>query len=383
MNPENGGPCQGIRNSIPALKKIDVHNEVVCFDSPDASFLGKDDFTIHAIGPAKGPYAYCPALKPWLADNLHRFDAVIIHGLWQYNGYGAYSAWKKFKRSNAVAPKLYVMPHGMLDPYFQIAKERRVKAIRNYMFWKLFENTIVNKSTGVLFTCQEELLLARQPFRPYKPNLELNIGYGIPSPPEFNEAMRTAFQEKCSGVIGKPYMLFLSRIHHKKGVDLLIKAYLKLKDTHNLPALVIAGPIDNAYGQEMKQLASASKDIIFPGMLTGNAKWGAFYGSEAFILPSHQENFGIAVVEAMASTKPVIISSQVNIWREIKDGNAGIVIDDTEEGVLNGLQQWMALINNAKQDMGVNAYNTFKKHFSVEQAAVNLKDTFQKISNGK
>jgi len=383
MNPENGGPCQGIRNSIPALQQIGIYNEVVCFDSPDALFLGKDNFVINAIGPSKGPYAYCPALHEWLLNNFNRFDAVIIHGLWQYNGYGTFAAWKKYKKNNNTAPKLFVMPHGMLDPYFQKAKERRVKAIRNWIFWKLFENKVVNNVTGVLFTCKEELLLARQPFSPYTPKRELNIGYGIPKPPAFTADMRHSFEEKCPQVKDKPYLLFLSRIHHKKGVDILINAYLKLKQEYSLPALVIAGPVDTPYGEEMKKLVAGSLDIFFPGMLTGNAKWGAFYGCEGFILPSHQENFGIAVVEAMASNKPVIISEQVNIWREIKDGNAGIVIKDTEEGVVTGLQKWAALNNEDKATIGTNAYITFTKHFSVEQAAVNIKDTFQNITDDK
>ena len=66
MNPKEGGPCQGIRNSIPEMKKQGVDNDVVCFDSPDAEYLGCDDFKIFAIGPSKGPYAYCSQFKEWL-----------------------------------------------------------------------------------------------------------------------------------------------------------------------------------------------------------------------------------------------------------------------------------------------------------------------------
>jgi len=382
MNPEHGGPCQGIRNSIPALQLLGVENEVVCFDSPDAGYLGMDGFAIHAIGPAKSPYAYCAALQPWLMENFARFDAVIIHGLWLHNSYGTYKAWKSFKKNNSKFPKLFVMPHGMLDPYFQKAKDRKVKAIRNWLFWKLFENKVVNKSSGVLFTCQEELLLARQPFTPYNPNAELNVGYGIPNPVAFSQQMLTAFYDKCPQVANKPYIVFLSRIHPKKGVDLLINAYNTLyKNNKTIPALVIAGPgLDTDYGKQLK--ATAGDNIYFPGMLGGSSKWGAFYCSEAFILPSHQENFGIAVVEAMAAGKAVIISDQVNIWREIKDGNGGIIIKDTQEGALSGLEQWVNLTQDQKTAMGVNAQNTYKKFFSIEQAALNLKTIFEQQING-
>ena len=81
-------------------------------------------------------------------------------------------------------------------------------------------------------------------------------------------------------------------------------------------------------------------------MLTGHAKWGAFYGAEAFILPSHQENFGIAVVEALACGKPVLISKQVNIWHEIIEGGGGLVEEDTTAGTLRLLESWQRLSKN-------------------------------------
>ena len=188
-------------------------------------------------------------------------------------------------------PKLYLMPHGMLDPYFQRAKSRRLKAIRNWIFWKLIEGKVINGADGVLFTCKDELLLARETFDPYHPKAEINVGYGIQLPPLFEQDFRKSFLEKCPELENKPYWLFLSRIHPKKGTDLLLKSYLKLKMKYiDIPALVIAGPgLDTPYGKELQHLAKDSL-IYFPGMLEGSTKWGAFYGCEAFILPSHQEN---------------------------------------------------------------------------------------------
>lgn len=384
MDPVSGGTSQGLRNIIPALQSIGVDNEVLCFDDPASKFIEKDNFITHAIGPAKGPYGYSKNLRPWLLENFSRFDAVIIQGVWLHNSFGTFSAWKAYKKSNKSAPKLFLMTHGMLDPYFQKAKERRVKAIRNWLFWKLFENKVVNGIDGMLFTCQEELLLARQTFTPYNPKRELNVGYGIPMVPEFNTTMKIAFEGKCPDLVNTPYLLFISRVHPKKGVDILIKAYLQLKKSHDLPALVIAGPgLDTQYGKEMLELAGNGNNIFFPGMISGNSKWGAFYGCEAFILPSHQENFGIAVVEAMACSKPVIISRQVNIWREISDGQGGVIIDDNEQDVLEGLQKWIALTNDEKKDLGSNAFTTFTKYFHVDQAARALKTAIQNIKDGK
>ncbi len=379
MNPELGGPCQGIRNSIPELAKLGVRNEVVSLDESDAFFMGKDAFPIHALGKAKGPWAYNKQLIPWLAENFQRFDAIIIHGLWLYHGYAVHKAWKAYKKINTNAPKLYVMPHGMLDPWFQRAKGRKLKAIRNWFYWKAIEQYVVNEADGVLFTCEEELKLSRETFSPYHPNKELNVGYGIMAPPAFADHMKEAFLQLCPDVENEPYLLFLSRINVKKGVDLLINAYLTLKKSgQRLPKLVIAGPGgDSAYGRQMRQLAAVDKDILFPGMVSGPAKWGAFYGCDAFVLPSHQENFGISVVEALACGKPVLISDQVNIWREIANEGAGLISNDSAIGVLKQIEKWLALSKVEKKRMSGLAKETFLKYYEMEEAGHRLKATLE------
>ena len=373
MNPKSGGPCQGVRNTIPVQRKNGIENEVLSLDSPDESFLKRDNFKIHAIGPAKGPYAYCSNLNKWLSKNIERFDVAIIHGLWLHNSYGTYKIWDLYKKHKTKVPKLYVMPHGMLDPYFQRTRSRKFKAIRNWFFWRLVEEKVVNGSDGLLFTCRQELLLARQTFRPYSPKLELNTGFGIPSPPVKNIKSFWTFSRKCPNAVTRPYWLFLSRIHPKKGVDLLIKAYLRLKqNTKHIPDLVIAGPgLDTSYG---KKILKMSKDpsIHFPGMLEGKAKWAAFHYCNAFILPSHQENFGIAVVEALACSKPVLITKQINIWNEILAGNGGIISEDTEEGVYKMLKYWTRLPAAEQAKIGNNALKVFREKFAVEKTALKM-----------
>ncbi len=380
MDPSYGGPCQGIRNIVPELEKLGVSNEVVCLNSPEAPYLANDPFRIHALGDSSGPWGYHKNLEPWLHDNMNRFDIVVIHGLWQYYGYVTYKVWKSLER-NKERPYLLVMPHGMLDPYFQKAVGRKLKAIRNWLYWKIIEGRIINKSDGLLFTCQAELELARLTFSPYKPSQQFNVGYGILTPPVYEDDFRMAFKAYCILPENESYWLFLSRIHKKKGIDLLVNAYLTLqKQGRKLPHLVIAGPGEETeYGQEVRMLASKGQNIHFPGMLRGAAKWGAFYGAEAFILPSHQENFGIAVVEALACGKPVLISDQVNIWREILDEGAGLVGKDTEEGVVKLLTSWLLLESSAKLTMASRALATYRKYYSVVEAAKKMKSVLEEV----
>lgn len=370
LNPTAGGVSQAVRTIIAGLQPYGVVNEVACTDDPAAAFLAGIPFRVHALGPGKTAWGYSKSLRPWLKQHLAEYDAILAHGLWQYQTYAVYKAWTALKGKK---PRLFVMPHGMLDPYFQRARGRRLKAIRNQLFWKGIENKLINTADGLLFTCETEKLLAREPFKPYRPHQELVVGLGIEPPPPFVPAMQQAFEEKTGTPLSSCW-LYISRLHEKKGVDLLLKAYRQLKsEGHSLPPLVIAGPgLDTAYGKEMQALAAPDTGIFFPGMLTGNAKWGAFYGCEVFILPSHQENFGIAVVEALACSKPVLISDQVNIWREIVADKAGFAAPDTLDGTVQLLSTWLHLTEMQKQEAVRAAQPAFSRHFSLQSVSQKL-----------
>ena len=147
-----------------------------------------------------------------------------------------------------------------------------------------------------------------------------------------------------------------------------------LANNREIPQLVIAGPgLETSFGRKMQNIVSSNKNlqnfVFFPGMLYGNAKWGAFHNCEAFVLPSHQENFGIAVAEALACNKPVLISDQINIWREIEEEGGGIIAKDSIEGVDWMLTKWMNMNETERKQMGTKAFETYKKYFAIEPAS--------------
>lgn len=378
MDPVGGGPAQGIRNLDSVMREAGIIREVVCLDSPVSPYLKTGGLNIHALGVGKGPWCYNKRLIPWLEANIHRFEVIIVNGLWTYHSYAAQRVVNERKKQQKRVAKFFVMPHGMLDPYFQKAKGRKLKAIRNWFYWKLVERYVVNNADGLLFTCETELLLARETFYPYHPQREYNVGYGIAQPPAYENKMSLAFFKFFPGLSGSEYLLFLGRIHPKKGVDLLIEAYITLhqifkKDGVDLPRLVICGPgSDTNFGKRMQRLLNKYPDVkervFFPGMLEGDAKWGAFYGCQAFVLPSHQENFGIAVAEALACEKPVLISNQVNIWREIKSEDGGIVKDDDLEGTIMMLRDWLNMTKSDQKVMSGNAIKIYQKYFRINDA---------------
>lgn len=388
MNPEMGGPCQGVRNLNSVLTAKNIYREVVSMDDPKSIFLGSDAFQIHAMGPGKGAWRFSRKLIPWLLENLLRFDIIIVNGIWQYQEYAVLKAIKILKRRRRTSdillnkmPKVFLMPHGMLDPYFQKASDRRLKALRNIIYWNLIEKNNIKEANGLLFTCEEELKLARKSFKFYNPKKEINVGYGVEEPPPYNQNMQISFLKRCDELKEQPYILYLGRIHPKKGVLMLVSVYInlfmlnKLDKKYILPRLVIAGPgIETSYGKKVLRIISkfpeVRSSIVFPGMLMGEAKWGAIYGCETFILPSHQENFGIAVVEALACGKPVLISKQINIWKEIIENKGGIVKADDLQGTKELLECWFDLSPKVKSIMGMNARNVYQQHFAIYPSTI-------------
>lgn len=379
MNPENGGVAQAIRNII--FNNFYVENEVVCFDDKNDDYGISDNFVIHKLGKGKTSFQYHSKFADWLCNNMQYFTHIIVHGIWQYHNYCVYKVNKSLK--GHVKPKIIIMPHGMLDPYFQKDPSRKLKAFRNEIVWRLTEKKAINYANALFFTCEEELILARTTFKKYFPLKEIVVGLGVLPPPVFKNEMTVSFQRKVPEI--KKYWLFLSRIHPKKGVDLLIEAYNQLRsEKHMVPDLVIAGPINSEYAQEMIVKAKDNPQIFFTGMLQEDIKWGAFYGCELYILPSYQENFGIALVEAMACQKPVLITKHINIWREIEKGKAGWVLNELNvESLKAKFLEILQLQDETLLQIGNLANQTFEEKFDVKRCAEKFIKGIEELNNDK
>jgi glycosyltransferase involved in cell wall biosynthesis len=145
--------------------------------------------------------------------------------------------------------------------------------------------------------------------------------------------------------------------------------------------LLMAGPCTNEkYLLQLTELAASSAaPITFTGMLTGNLKWGAFSAADAFVLPSHQENFGIAVAEALACGTPVLISNKVNTWREIVNDGAGFADEDDLAGVTRLLKLWIDMPAAERDTMRANARACFERRFEINRAVDSLLSILQQF----
>jgi glycosyltransferase involved in cell wall biosynthesis len=374
VDPKRGGPLEGVRQRGLRLIEMGHQVEVVSLDDPESPFLASYGLPVHALGPSRGVYHFNSRLVPWLHVHARKYDSVIINGIWQYHSFGAWRALHHMK------VPYFVFTHGMMDPWFKYTYP--LKHLKKWLYWPWADYRVLRDARAVLFTSEDERLLARESFWLYRVH-EAVVAYGTKTPPNDAEALRANFYVNYPELRGKRVLLFLSRIQEKKGCDILIEAFTKVAGLDPNLHLLMAGPDQTGWVatlQAQALLLGVAGRITWPGMLQGDMKWGAFYASEAFVLPSHQENFGIAVAEALGCGLPVLISDKVNIWHEIKADGAGIVHPDTAEGTARTLQSWLAMDEEGRLKMAQQAKVTFEQRFTVDAMARSLLETIERYS---
>lgn len=371
VNPESGGPIEGIAMSAPILKEQGCHQEIVSLDSPLDPWVQTSPLPVYPLG-IRNPrylelrrkipwlrYGYTPHFVPWLKKNASRYDAVIVHGLWNYVALGS---WRALAKSET---PYFVFAHGMLDPYFN--RVHPLKSLAKQILWWFSEGRLIANARNVLFTTEEEQRLASKSFWPFRGKGRV-VAYGIRDIPQDADAQIAAFRSALPQLGGRRFFLFLSRIHPKKGCDLLLNAFASIAANYPEIDLVMAGPDQKGWEKTLRKLAGdlgIAGRVHWPGMLKGDMKWGAFRAAEAFVLPSHQENFGIVVAEAMACGTPVLTTDKVNTWREVQASGAGLVAEDSVEGVTGLLERFLALTPAERQAMARRARQGFAEKFDL------------------
>jgi glycosyltransferase involved in cell wall biosynthesis len=354
--PETGGIAEFARQIGPALTALGCVSRVVSLDppagaGPEATALGRSYFG----------YGRAPRFPAWLREHAREYDAVIVHGLWLYHGW----ATRQALRGSGTPYLVYC--HGMLDPWFR--RRYPVKHLKKWLYWMGAECRVLRDAAAVCFTCEEERRLAHRTFR-LRGIRERVVPIGTAAPPPAAARQRAEFFRRFPELERRPFLLFLGRVDPKKGLDDLFAAWRASAAAREFD-LVIAGPgLDAAYYRRIT--AEAPREVRWLGMVEGELKWGALRACAALILPSHQENFGIVVVEALACGRPVLISRQVNIWREVEADGAGFSAPDTVAGAAELLERWRSLAPEARAALGAAATASFHRRFEIGSAAAAL-----------
>src|SRR3977135_85838 len=365
VNPALGGVIESVMQTSAVLIRRGHTVEIVSLDAPDDPWVRDCQVPVHALGHGRGGYGYAPRFSEWVKSRRGSYDAVIVHGLWQYHSFGV---WRVLAGTKT---PYFVFPHGMLDPWFK--RTYPLKHFKKLLYWPWAEYRVLRDARAVFFTSEEERRSARESFSLYRCR-EVVLSFGTAAPAMDSARAREVFFDAFPNLRGERFFLFLGRLHEKKGCDLLIEAFGQVRNSSERIHLVMAGPCAQPdYLRHLQQMAATSDGMIsFPGMLSGDVKWGALSAAETFVLPSHQENFGIAVAEAMACGTPVLISHKVNIWREIEADGAGYVENDDLAGAANLLERWLVTPAAARSAMQENARKSFANHFEIERATDSL-----------
>ena len=296
-------------------------------DTSPAETLRGADVNVHLIGPTRPPLRWHPAMRTVLTQAITNADIVHVHALWEQVQHLA------IRLASAHDKPIVLTPHGMLDPWS--LKQSRWKK-RLYRLWRLNGN--LRRVSRVHFTAAQERDQSQSATRGRPSIVEPNglhyADYEKLPPPG-------TFARYCPEVRDQRYVVFLGRVHPKKGLDLLLPAFARVSSD---AVLVIAGPGDPEYKNSLMDAAkrlSIAERTVFLDMLTGDSKLAALHEADLFALPSYHENFGIAVAEALATGTPVVISDRVNIHDEIAAARAGAVVPPTVDALSDALQNWL------------------------------------------
>jgi glycosyltransferase involved in cell wall biosynthesis len=307
--------------------------------------------------------ARSPALARALRAEVPNCDVVHIHNLWQHPQYAAFRAARE-----ARVPYI-VSPHGSLDPYL-----RRRGRLRKAVTSALWHRAMLEGAALIHVTTSAEMRLiadiAPAVPRAIVPCAINTADFGsLPGPEEFR-------QRHLAGYSG-PLVVFLGRVTEKKGVDVLLRSFAHVLERQ--PArLAVVGPDDGGQRPGLERLAERlgiGSRVDFVGGLYGRDRLAALSAADAWALSSHTENFGIAVMEALAAGCPVVISREVNLAEEVAEANAGLVADAEPRAFAAGLLELLG--DSERRRMLSRAGRQFAARYDWSEVTPRLLDMYR------
>lgn len=324
---------------------------------------------LKAFPVAYGPLLVSVSLARWVRTHVHAFDLVHVHGLYRFP---VTFAAREARRQGV--PHV-IQPHGSLDPFLYSTSSRSVWLKRLYERW--FDWPNFHGAGAIHYTATDER--ERTSFLAFRAP-----SFVVPNGLNWEQYRVLPVRGALRGRLGlgdAPIVLFLGRLHFKKGLDLLIPAFDALRRIAPDAQLVIAGPENDDYGTQVRgwvQARGLDRVVRFIGSLQGVDVVQAYVDADVFALPSYTENFGMTVAEAMACALPVVISDQVNIHADVARAGAGLVTRCDADEVAAALRALLGDVGR-RSVMGSAGRRFVEAHYTWRAIVSDLTTEYQAV----
>ena len=375
INEDIGGPAYCVANLAQVLPREDFSSYLLTLDYwHHGEQIPTSNVLLHSY----------PA--DWRARSFRGFQRDAYRGLYELasteldliHNYGLWMFPNLYARQAAIGNHLPLLtsPMGMLETW----------SLKNSWFkklpaWFLYERKNLEKATVFHATSYAELRSIRA--LQFKQPVAL-VPHGVDLPEAKAQLDRAILSDEFPELADKHWLLFLSRIHPKKGLDNLLVVWKLLSNQFPDWHLIIAGPDLIGYQSQLEKLTAElelESRVTFTGMLTGERKACALSNAELFVLPTHSENFGIAVAESLAHRVPVITTKEAP-WQDLERYGCGWWIDDSREALAVALQEAMQLSSQERQMMGAKGRNLVGNTYSWQTIAAEMAKVYQWILGG-
>ena len=368
--PIDGGPNHAVRALARGLVSRGVDVTVATTNAAGASALDVplvtpviEDGVVYRYFPrtVPGSWKFSWPLTRWLFAHAGRYDVVHVHALFSY-------ATIPGCRAAARAPVPYVLrPLGTLSEWSLAHRSWKKRP-----YYALLERSHLEAASAIHVTSDAEAADVER------------LGYGsrarvIPLGVDVAAQPQPQRPVDASAPLR---VLFLSRLHEKKNLPLLLRALASIHNAARPIELTVAGAGEPRYRAELESLAESlgfHARVRFVGHLDGDAKQNAFENADVFVLPSAHENFGIAVAEALASGLPVIVTPGVALAPNVAAAGAGLVVSATEDDLASALR-WAAENPAALVEMGERAWWLARRDFSWHTSCARLADLYAELA---
>lgn len=363
VGPLRGGPSVMVRTMARGLAHAGLEVHVAATDDngrgrldvPHAIPVVEEAVAYHYFPRQTRFYGVSWPLGRWLSRHVRDYDLVHVHGLFSFAAVPA-AYWA----ARAGVPYA-VRPLGTLNRW---GMQHRRPWLKRLSF-AFIERRILRGAARIHYTSQQEHIEAAE--------LGLNrrqavVPLGIDLTPFAELPPRGWLRDRVPGSAGRPVALFLSRVDPKKGLDLLLAAFARARRQRPDLMLVIAGVGEPSFEQGVRRDATRlglGDSVYWAGFLSGKEKLAVLADADIFVLPSYSENFGVAVVEAIAAGLPVVISDRVGIYREVAAARAGLVVPCEQEAVAEAVLQ-LTLDAGLRDELGTHGRELARSQFSLE-----------------